>query len=82
MLPPVKPMLAKSVPDVPEGEYLYEPKWDGFCCCSSSCLTLSGVVSARCSCPRRCGASATCPSISDHQPCETRYMGAPPTAAG
>ncbi|QDB79653.1 ATP-dependent DNA ligase [Georgenia sp. 311] len=30
LLPPVAPMLAKSVPDVPEGEYLYEPKWDGF----------------------------------------------------
>ena len=23
-MPPVKPMLAKSVPDVPEGDYLYE----------------------------------------------------------
>ena len=31
-MPPVKPMLAKSVPDVPAGEYLYEPKWDGFRC--------------------------------------------------
>ena len=31
-MPPVKPMLAKSVPDVPEGEFLYEPKWDGFRC--------------------------------------------------
>lgn len=30
LLPPVAPMLAKSVKDVPEGEYLYEPKWDGF----------------------------------------------------
>ena len=29
-MPPVKPMLAKSVPDVPEGDYLYEPKWDPF----------------------------------------------------
>lgn len=28
--PPVKPMLAKSVPDIPVGDYLYEPKWDGF----------------------------------------------------
>ena len=25
-------MLAKSVKDVPEGDYLYEPKWDGFRC--------------------------------------------------
>ena len=31
-MPPVKPMLAKSVPDVPEGDFLYEPKWDGFRC--------------------------------------------------
>src|SRR3954454_21704169 len=30
VMPPVKPMLAKSVPEVPEGDYLYEPKWDGF----------------------------------------------------
>jgi ATP-dependent DNA ligase len=31
VMPPVKPMLAKSVPDVPEGPgFLYEPKWDGF----------------------------------------------------
>jgi len=29
-MPPVKPMLAKSVPEVPVGDYLYEPKWDGF----------------------------------------------------
>ena len=32
VMPPVKPMLAKSVPDLPEGDYLYEPKWDGFRC--------------------------------------------------
>ncbi|MCB7137608.1 ATP-dependent DNA ligase [Cellulosimicrobium marinum] len=35
VLPPVLPMLAKSVPHVPEadavpGGYVYEPKWDGF----------------------------------------------------
>ncbi|MDN5932259.1 MAG: ATP-dependent DNA ligase [Pseudonocardia sp.] len=29
VMPPVKPMLAKPVPAVPEGQ-LYEPKWDGF----------------------------------------------------
>ena len=28
-MPPVRPMLAKSVPEIPEGQ-LYEPKWDGF----------------------------------------------------
>jgi ATP-dependent DNA ligase len=32
VMPPVKPMLAKSVATVPEGEFLYEPKWDGFRC--------------------------------------------------
>jgi ATP-dependent DNA ligase len=32
VMPPVKPMLAKAVPEVPEGDYLYEPKWDGFRC--------------------------------------------------
>ncbi|WP_117211483.1 ATP-dependent DNA ligase [Allorhizocola rhizosphaerae] len=29
LMPPVKPMLAKPVPDIPPGQ-LYEPKWDGF----------------------------------------------------
>ena len=29
--PPIEPMLAKAVPDLPQGEgWLYEPKWDGF----------------------------------------------------
>ncbi len=32
VMPPVAPMLAKSVKDVPEGDYTYEPKWDGFRC--------------------------------------------------
>ena len=32
VLPPVQPMLAKSIPQVPDGPYLYEPKWDGFRC--------------------------------------------------
>ena len=28
---PLKPMLAKRVDDLPEGDgWLYEPKWDGF----------------------------------------------------
>ena len=27
-MPPVKPMLAKSVPEIPDGDFLYEPKWD------------------------------------------------------
>lgn len=31
-MPPVKPMLAKSVPEIPDGDFLYEPKWDGFRC--------------------------------------------------
>jgi ATP-dependent DNA ligase len=27
--PPVKPMLAKPVAEIPPGQ-IYEPKWDGF----------------------------------------------------
>src|SRR5215469_14073342 len=30
VMPPVSPMLAKSVKDIPSGELSYEPKWDGF----------------------------------------------------
>ncbi|HEY3262044.1 MAG TPA: ATP-dependent DNA ligase [Pseudonocardiaceae bacterium] len=30
--PPLLPMLAKSVRGIPEGNFLYEPKWDGFRC--------------------------------------------------
>lgn len=30
--PPVSPMLARLEHDVPVGDYLYEPKWDGFRC--------------------------------------------------
>jgi ATP-dependent DNA ligase len=29
-MPPVAPMLAKSVKDIPVGQLSYEPKWDGF----------------------------------------------------
>ncbi|WP_370331730.1 ATP-dependent DNA ligase, partial [Mycolicibacterium hippocampi] len=29
VMPPISPMLAKSVPDIPPGAS-YEPKWDGF----------------------------------------------------
>ena len=32
ILPPVEPMLAKAADAVPVGNYLYEPKWDGFRC--------------------------------------------------
>ena len=32
VMPPLGPMLAKSVKTIPEGDYLYEPKWDGFRC--------------------------------------------------
>src|SRR4051812_13391403 len=28
--PPIEPMLAKLADEVPGGDYLYEPKWDGF----------------------------------------------------
>jgi ATP-dependent DNA ligase len=30
VMPPVAPMLAKSVKDIPTGAMSYEPKWDGF----------------------------------------------------
>src|SRR5512136_1760684 len=30
VMPPVAPMLAKSVEAIPEGALSYEPKWDGF----------------------------------------------------
>jgi ATP-dependent DNA ligase len=29
-MPPIAPMLARSVADIPVGAYSYEPKWDGF----------------------------------------------------
>jgi ATP-dependent DNA ligase len=29
-MPPVAPMLAKAVKEIPAGAFLYEPKWDGF----------------------------------------------------
>jgi ATP-dependent DNA ligase len=30
--PPIEPMLARLVRDVPTGDFIYEPKWDGFRC--------------------------------------------------
>ena len=30
VMPPVAPMLAKAVPEIPEGGCSFEPKWDGF----------------------------------------------------
>jgi len=30
VMPPVAPMLARLSPDIPVGEFTYEPKWDGF----------------------------------------------------
>jgi len=30
VMPPVAPMLAKPVGAIPSGDYLFEPKWDGF----------------------------------------------------
>ncbi len=32
VMPPLKPMLAKPVPELPRGDMSYEPKWDGFRC--------------------------------------------------
>lgn len=31
-MPPIKPMLAKPVPELPVGDMSYEPKWDGYRC--------------------------------------------------
>src|ERR1700742_106364 len=30
VMPPVAPMLAKPVDGIPAGDYVFEPKWDGF----------------------------------------------------
>src|SRR5918998_1003650 len=30
LMPPVAPMLAKPVPELPDGPWSFEPKWDGF----------------------------------------------------
>ncbi|MGQ0844238.1 MAG: ATP-dependent DNA ligase [Sporichthyaceae bacterium] len=30
VMPPVLPMLAKSVPEIPTGDFSFDPKWDGF----------------------------------------------------
>src|SRR5262245_25353923 len=30
VMPPIEPMLAKLADTVPAGDFLYEPKWDGF----------------------------------------------------
>ena len=30
LMPPIAPMLAKSVSALPEGPVMFEPKWDGF----------------------------------------------------
>ena len=32
VMPPVKPMLARAVGGIPEGDLAFEPKWDGFRC--------------------------------------------------
>jgi ATP-dependent DNA ligase len=34
--PPVAPMLARLSHELPEGDYVYEPKWDGFRCLAFS----------------------------------------------
>ncbi|MEX0768428.1 MAG: ATP-dependent DNA ligase [Microthrixaceae bacterium] len=32
VLPPIRPMLAKAAKELPVGDFLYEPKWDGLRC--------------------------------------------------
>ncbi len=39
--PPIEPMLAKLAEAVPDGEFRYEPKWDGFRALAFPCA--SGV---------------------------------------
>jgi ATP-dependent DNA ligase len=34
--PPIAPMLARLSRELPEGDYVYEPKWDGFRCLAFS----------------------------------------------
>ena len=29
-MPPVEPMLSKAIDAIPDGDYVFEPKWDGF----------------------------------------------------
>ncbi len=31
-MPPVKPMLARAVKEIPDGDLAFDPKWDGFRC--------------------------------------------------
>jgi ATP-dependent DNA ligase len=35
--PPLAPMLARLARELPAGDYLYEPKWDGFRCLAFRC---------------------------------------------
>src|ERR1700746_2798012 len=30
VMPPVEPMLSKAIDPIPDGDYVFEPKWDGF----------------------------------------------------
>jgi ATP-dependent DNA ligase len=30
VMPPVEPMLSKAIEAIPDGDYVFEPKWDGF----------------------------------------------------
>ncbi|MCY4422409.1 MAG: hypothetical protein OXC06_04990, partial [Acidimicrobiaceae bacterium] len=32
VMPPIRPMLAKAVDGIPDGDLAFEPKWDGFRC--------------------------------------------------
>src|SRR5919201_695744 len=37
VVPPLPPMLGKLARELPVGDYLYEPKWDGFRCLAFRC---------------------------------------------
>ena len=45
VMPPVAPMLAKSVKTIPPGAS-YEPKWDGFRSIASATVTRSSSAAA------------------------------------
>ncbi len=50
VMPPVKPMLAKAVVEVPNGDLSFEPKWDGFRGLPNSRQWLGRVSSAASTC--------------------------------
>jgi hypothetical protein len=44
LMPPIAPMLAKSVKEIPHGDFIYEPKWEGFGCWEKAGRVATEVV--------------------------------------